>query len=376
MTVGLTALIAGSLCVVVYTIVILLFRIAWKRAGRLPEATESLPHISLVVPFRNEAANLPALLTALHNQDYPSNCIEVILVDDHSVDASARVITDYIGELGNFFLLKNTSSGKKSALKAGILRASGELILTTDADCIPHTGWLNATARAYSAQKPALLIGPVRMVPGQSIFSRFQALDFMSLQMAGAGAAIIKNAVFCSGANLAFRKEDWISVSRRMDGVQTASGDDVFLLHALKKEGMPIQFIKEQSAMVSTATEESLSGFLKQRMRWGGKSRFYTDFFTIFLALLVLITNLYLALSLLILPWLPHYYAFFAIPFVLKYLADFSLLKSGEDFFGLPVEPLPFLLFSLFYPFYIVIAGIAGLLVTPAWKTREHKKRN
>ena len=359
-----------------YVIVILLFRRAWQKPYRIPEVKDPLPHISVVIPFRNEEAHLPALIKALLGQDYPSNRFEVILIDDHSSDQSTQLVSSQIGNVNNFILLHNSSSGKKAALKTGILKAQGELILTTDADCIPVASWLLTTARAYMTEKPALLIGPVRMIPGKSIISRFQALDFMALQMAGAGAAMMKHAVFCSGANLAFRKEEWISVSQNLNGEQTASGDDVFLLHALKRAGSSIQFLKEKAAMVSTTTEEDLTGFLKQRMRWGGKSRFYTDFSTILLALLVLLTNIYMAFTFLTAIWRPHYLLFFVIPFLLKIIADYLLLKRGEDFFSLIIKPLPILLFSLFYPFYIVVAGIGGLLITPTWKSNTTKKRN
>jgi hypothetical protein len=74
------------------------------------------------------------------------------------------------------------STFKKLGIETAISQARGNLIITTDADCVLPPYWLSTMENYYRQQKPALVAGPVRMVPGGSFLSIFQALDFALLQ--------------------------------------------------------------------------------------------------------------------------------------------------------------------------------------------------
>jgi cellulose synthase/poly-beta-1,6-N-acetylglucosamine synthase-like glycosyltransferase len=261
--------------------------------------------------------------------------------------------------------------GKKSAIRTGINIATGQIITTIDADCIPTLNWLGAIANSYNSTKATMLIGPVKMIADTSLFSRFQSFDFMALQMSGAGAAMQGWPVFCSGANLTFEKSAWQTAQSTLSGQEQASGDDVFLLHAFKKLGLPIAFNKDEAAMVSTHTEKTLKSFLKQRMRWGGKSKSYNDVHTILLAILVLFANLSVLFALVSGLFNLTYLVLFLILFAIKLIADYHLIMAGQVFFGNKPAFLPFLLFSMVYPFYIILAAFGGLLLNTTWKGRK-----
>ncbi|GAC1448126.1 MAG: hypothetical protein NVSMB7_09350 [Chitinophagaceae bacterium] len=81
--------------------------------------------------------------------------------------------------------------------------ASGELIVTTDADCIAGPGWLGSIAAYYNQSKNIFIAAPVKIKDGASLLSKFQALDFLTMQGI-TGAAVFKHFHnMCNGANLA-----------------------------------------------------------------------------------------------------------------------------------------------------------------------------
>jgi poly-beta-1,6-N-acetyl-D-glucosamine synthase len=105
-------------------------------SGKPPEIK-----FSIVVPYRNEAENLPDLLDSLSLLKYPASHFEILLVNDASEDAS-REICSRFKEANpdlNIHLLENertTSSPKKDAILTALKKAQFDYLLTTDADCL------------------------------------------------------------------------------------------------------------------------------------------------------------------------------------------------------------------------------------------------
>ena len=99
-------------------------------AGRSRPAT-----LSCVIPCRNEARNLDLLLPQLADLlPRLAERWEVILVDDGSTDATARVMRDW-SELPNFRSIElSRNFGKEAALTAGLQAAAGHVVVMMDAD--------------------------------------------------------------------------------------------------------------------------------------------------------------------------------------------------------------------------------------------------
>jgi len=90
--------------------------------------------VSVIVPAYNAARTLGACLEALGQQTMPREQYEIILVDDGSTDDTAQIAGRYAG-VKVLKLARNR--GAAAARNAGIAAAQGELLLFTDADCIP-----------------------------------------------------------------------------------------------------------------------------------------------------------------------------------------------------------------------------------------------
>jgi poly-beta-1,6-N-acetyl-D-glucosamine synthase len=306
----------------------------------------------------------------LRNQSYPKALLEIIFIDDHSVDQSYEKIAETIQGHNQFkvFTLPNGETGKKRAIRKGILEARDNLIITTDADCSFPPHWISEMV-GYSHQYPGhLLIGPVFLKEEKGFLNHFQSTEFLSLIASGAGAAGLGRPILCNGANLGGDKELFHKAMDIYDA-PFASGDDIFLLLKLKSLNIPAIFVKSPGAAVITANQNSLGGFVEQRTRWTFKSRFYRDFDIISTAIIVLFTNIMMLGGLFLVPFFPAYLDDYLLVYLLKCLVDYVLLYYVAKFFGRENLLRYFLVQQLLYIVYVSVVGTFGHLKRSRWKT-------
>jgi cellulose synthase/poly-beta-1,6-N-acetylglucosamine synthase-like glycosyltransferase len=98
--------------------------------GVRPERDSGLPRVSIVISARNEARRLPTRIANLLSLDYPADRREIIVVSDGSTDQTAGALAPFGGLVQ---LVELPASGKAVALNAGVARASGEILVFTDA---------------------------------------------------------------------------------------------------------------------------------------------------------------------------------------------------------------------------------------------------
>src|SRR4051812_44028180 len=185
-----------------YSFLILNYWRAWRTVPAFEATGDPSTRISIVIPVRNEEANIGNLITALLQQFYPASLLEIIVVDDHSEDATARIVEGFPGVTLIRLPDQSINSYKKKSIETGIAAASGELVITTDADCIPGRDWLRTMARFYETQGPIFIAAPVRFTSGRTVLGIFQAMDFMVLQGITAAAVHQKIHAMCNGANM------------------------------------------------------------------------------------------------------------------------------------------------------------------------------
>ena len=353
---------------VLYFVLILIFQHGWKQIKPFVPKADELIHIkmSVVVACRNEDKHILQLISCLAQQSNQN--FEFILVNDHSEDATRNYIKKAQETFPKIQLVDAVGSGKKNALAEGILHATGEIIITTDADCLPSYHWIESIACYFSMYPSDLLICPVKLSWQKGLFSELQILEFTTLIASAAGSAGAGMPVLCNGANLAFTRKAWLSSQKDLHKEQM-SGDDMFLLESIKKRGGVIRFLKSESAFVLTEQARTFGEFFKQRRRWTSKSTSYSDWQIIYTACVVLSINLLFPILIV--------YSFFnstsllvcTFLFILKYVVDTVFLYSVRTFFQLNNIWIISLLLSIFYPPYIVVTALSALFIKPkSWK--------
>jgi len=364
---------AAAILTALYLILIRIFRKGWDKTFlfRLKKSEkEYFSRISIVAACKNEEKNLPDLINALKAQTYQD--FELILINDHSTDRTEEIMQQSLGFFQNAVYINSQGKGKKSALAEGIERASGDLIITTDADCTPKKTWVETIAGFQAKYSADLIVCPVRLSDEKGlekpkeIFARLQQIEFASLIASAAGAVGAQMPIMCNGANLAFTKKAWLE-SRADLKPEEPSGDDIFLLQSIKKRGGNICFLRSEKAFVETKPSENLRTFIRQRRRWAGKSTAYTDWQAIAAACVVFGVCLAQLMLLAFAFTNELYLYFFLLFFALKFWADAKFLHSVSGFFSLTWKAegksvfFYSLCLSVVYPFYVVFTALSSV---------------
>jgi len=353
---------------VLYFILIGVFFVGWVRIPDFePKGEDFAPVcISVVVACKNEELHLPQLLASLVRQSYVN--FELILVNDHSTDRTGELMTNVLGFNMPVICVQAAGHGKKNALREGIIRAKGDIIVTTDADCIPTTTWIETIVRFQAFSPSDLIICPVGMTVDSSVFSRLQAIEFTSLIASGAGAAGSGMPILCNGANLAFTRDAWLRSQGDLHENEQ-SGDDIFLLQSIKKRGGVIRFLKSESAFVTTSSSKTGKEFFAQRRRWASKSPAYTDWQIIATACVVFVMSVLLFFLFVLSVFGIVCWSLFLFVFIFKYMLDALFLTLVRPFFQLHQVWILSLILSVFYPVYISSVALSALLLKPvSWK--------
>ena len=374
-----TGLILGA-C---YVFLMVFFFIGWlKTKEEYPEVSSPVM-ISVIVAVRNEEAVISECLNALLAQEYPLEKFELIVADDYSTDKTGSILELFSAKYNHLRLLKladnNLSPGKKNAIEAAVDIATGELIVSTDADCVMEKKWLQSIANCYAATNAKMIVAPVAFKEEKTVFEKMQSLEFIALMVSSGGALYFNKAIMCNGANLAYTKSVFNEVSGFSDIGGIASGDDVLLMYKIKKKYADgINYLKNKDAIVYTKAKQTVSEFIQQRKRWASKGFFAMNLETKVVALVVYLFNAFLVITPLI-DWIGYRNCFFyglltvfcLILIGIKCIIDFLLLFLSASFFKKERFLLLFLPEQLIYMIYVVVIGAIGSMGKYEWKGRK-----
>jgi len=179
---SLIILLIAALLMMAYVILLFHYRKSWQTIPDfiIPENSDSRngTFISVIVAARNEEKNIGNLIAAIQKQNYHPHLFELIIVDDHSTDKTADVIKPFLSNQIQLIALnvsdKTTVAYKKNAIDIGIKNSKGELIITTDADCIMSENWLSTIAAFYEQHHPKMIVMPVVIKNNHSFLGLFQ----------------------------------------------------------------------------------------------------------------------------------------------------------------------------------------------------------
>ena len=375
----------------IYACLIIYYRQSWVRIpmgnGQWAMGNQPSTVISVIIPARNEEANIEACLRSVTSQSYPGNLFEVIVVDDFSTDKTAEIIRSFADKNVSLISLKDytkqgeLNSYKKKAIEIAISKAKGELIVTTDADCIVKNKWLQTIASFYEKHHPVFIAAPVTYFPspageglGVSFLKIFQSLDFMTLQGITGASVYKKFHSMCNGANLAYEKKVFSEVDGFTGIDNIASGDDMLLMHKIfNRYPDKVMFLKSPDAVVQTKPAGSLKEFLNQRIRWASKADKYSDKKITGVLLLVYLVNVWIFFLGILSVFYHQLFLWFVGVLITKTLVELYFLYPVAGFFKKQKLLWWFPIAQPFHILYTIIAGWLGKFGSYKWKERKVK---
>jgi len=330
------------------------------------------PYTSVIIAARNEEQNISHLLTALVNQSYSKNNYEVIIADDDSSDRTAEIVELFKKKWDNIKLVNvldrdKAISAKKNALTQAIEISKGEIILSTDADCLVGKYWIESMVSSFNEKQ--MVVGFSRTQLADWCKARFirkyEHFDFLAMMYAAAGAISSRKYFSCSGQNIAYKKSAFKQVGGFEKIKHLISGDDVNLMQLFRKSKMDIGFAYSDHSYVYTKPIESTSKFLSQRSRWASNMKWQiilnVEFF-VYLLSVFFITFIPFIL------FFDLWQAGIAI-LILRMILELLFLKKGYEVFGEDKKKLMFYpIWFILQPFYIIAVALMGGLNLFSWK--------
>ena len=255
--------------------------------------------------------------------------------------------------------------GKKHALSKLIHAATSEYVWLHDDDIV----------LPKSTQKAVLLDGDLIILPlrmeslfdNPSLLEKLQIAEYAAIQELTMRTAKRGHAVMCSGANLIVRREAWLACEPDLHP-EIPSGDDMFLLEAMKKRGYKISVIDEPDFTAVVHPAPTWRAFFHQRMRWAGKAPKYTDSDILRCGALIVAANLLqLLCPLILLIKFPIEYSLIRQREITNHKSQMTNVKCQMTNKEPRTPWYVALLLELLYPFYILLSLLGGLFRQKKW---------
>ncbi|MDP4642084.1 MAG: glycosyltransferase, partial [Ilumatobacteraceae bacterium] len=222
------------------TLVVVIPRL-WRAARggrRLHSGEATAVRISVIIPARNEAGRLAQCLAPLRNA--PGVC-EIIVVDDESSDNTALIARDHGATVVAGKPLPEGWVGKIWALQQGIAAATGDVVVTLDADARPSAELPQAAVGALVESGAALAtVAPRFRTTSRSSQWLHAAMLTSLVYRHGAGAGRATKDAVANGQCMVFRRTDAVN-NGWCKRVRGSVIEDVALVRMLVAEGKQVE---------------------------------------------------------------------------------------------------------------------------------------
>ncbi len=252
------------------------FRLAFYKSK--PKSSTQTHPVSVVICARDEAANLANYLTGTLVQDYPTTH-EVIVVNDNSYDDSKYVLEELQKSYKQLHVIELTQEakmipGKKFPLAVGIKSAKNEIVLLTDADCVPASEhWIDSMQSVYNDETEIVLgYSPYHKQPGfLNKLVRWEtfltALQYLSYALAGIPYMGI-------GRNLSYKKVIFFRHKGFSSHNNIPGGDDdLFINMAATKKNTRINI--DKNSFTLSKPVQTWKQWINQKKRHYTTGKYY-----------------------------------------------------------------------------------------------------
>jgi hyaluronan synthase len=247
----------------------------FKYRPALPCDVRTLPKCTVIVPAYNEGKLVFSTLKRLVQSVYPKEKLEIIAVDDGSMDDTWHWITEAQRVLGRITAIRQPcNQGKRHALYAGLQQSTGEVIVTVDSDSLVEARTLHMLVSPFvHDQRVGAVAGNVKVLnrSKRTIPRMLDVLFFFSFDFMRAGQSVLNTVVCTPGALSAYRRKVVMQVLPRwinqtFFGRPANIGEDRAMTNLILKEGYHVRF--QQDAVVYTDVPIRYRNLCRMFLRW------------------------------------------------------------------------------------------------------------
>jgi len=236
-------------------------------AAPTPNGKASPLRCSVVIPVYNGAGEIGRALLALEGQTASLETFEVIVVDDGSRDGTPQTVREWARNHPalNLRLVQQANAGPASARNHGARVVQSDLLLYTDADCIPQSGWVEAFVKAFAGENPPAACMGSYLSRQQEPAARFSQLEFEERYalMEARGGDIDMVATYSA----AYRRPVFLASGGFDERFPKANNEDAEFSYRLSLAGHSMRFVR--AAQVEHKHDATWASYFRTKMGRG-----------------------------------------------------------------------------------------------------------
>jgi len=224
--------------------------------------SSNYPYVSVIIPNLNGESAIRSCVASLSVQDYPKDRYEIIVIDNGSKDKSVEILQKMRIQHD-----VETRPGRAAALNRGVRRSLGDIIATTDIDCLAEPQWLSSIVKSFKNPSVACVAGDIKLLKkSDRSIEAFQARQNYMSPMHARNRKSRTYLPFADGANAAFRRNLFDEIGYFDE--KFIKGADVEICYRMLRN-TNYELVFDEKAIVWEPGESSLPKLLKQRFRIG-----------------------------------------------------------------------------------------------------------
>ncbi len=314
------------------------------------------PKVSIVICAKDEEGSIEDCIKSLLDLNYPIEKLEVILVNDRSVDRTKEIMITYTQKHTSLKYYEVTASheklkGKTNALAKALKLTTGEIIFTTDADIKVNRNWIRRMLDHYD-ENTGVAAGFSVILP-KGLFYGLQSADWLYLLSVASGGDGVGVPISCVGNNMSYRKDAYDKIGG-YENIKFSITEDFLLLQKIHKDSeyKRTQFPVDDDTKNITLPCTDLTTLFRQKKRWamGGMGEFnfgiVVGMFSWLMGAVILTGWSYLSIQ---------DYLFFVIT---KLIADSVFLFPAIKEFKMFKVYLYMPLYEIYFAIYVIITSV------------------
>ncbi|MDR0926759.1 MAG: glycosyltransferase [Ignavibacteria bacterium] len=338
---------------------------------------DDLPTVSVVVPARNEESVISNCINSILQSDYSADKFEIVIVNDRSTDNTQAVINQLSTANKNIKICNITTetanpnlNGKPGAIEAGIIAASGDIIMMTDADCVVGKDWIRTIASVFmeksNVKRGIGMVCGYTNVATKTLFHCCQAAEWAYMHTYACAGIGLNTILGCFGNNISITRAAYYELGG-FEHLEFSVTEDYVLLNAIFNAGYEIRYLCNKESVVETLPVKTFREYLTQRHRWslGAIDLGWKAFLYVF-------SSACLWFAMILSLCIGNYYLF-GLSVILRFLGDalilfpvFNILEKQNLKKGIPFSVCFYCLIELILPFTLLSKSVN-------WKGQKFK---
>lgn len=232
------------------------------------------PLVSVLIPAWNEEVGILKTIQSVLNTNYQN--LEVIVINDGSTDGTDSLVREFIKSVlssikgesekktrSNIKYLSVVNGGKAKALNRGLEVASGEFVLTVDADCIVDKHAVDKILKRFTNKNVAAVAGNVVVGNRQKPIEVIQQLEYLYGFFFKRADSTFNSVYIIGGAAAAYRKSTLQELGGFDEEIIT---EDIEMSTRILAQGYKTRYAAD--AVIYTEGPSDFKGLCSQRLRW------------------------------------------------------------------------------------------------------------